>query len=98
MVEGDMDSRLRKLKNENKPKSNLKRRWICHIGIDKKILDIVKQNKDITTSGILLKLKDKNINVTWKLVNSHLVEFKQNKKVKRIQIGDKHKINFWNLA
>jgi hypothetical protein len=76
----------------------MKRRWKKHIGVDKKILDIVKRNKDITTSGILLKLKDKKINVTWKLVNSHLVEFQESKKVKRFQIGDKHKINFWNLT
>lgn len=75
----------------------MKRRWKCHIGVGKKILNIVKTNKDITTSAILGKLKNQKISVTWKLVNSYLVEFEESKKVKRIQIGEVHKINFWNI-
>lgn len=74
-----------------------KRRWKCHSGVSDKILVIIKSNKDITTSGIIVKLKEQDIKVTWKLVNSFLVEFEEAKKIKRIQIGDKHKINFWNL-
>lgn len=75
----------------------MRRRWKCYSGIDIKIFNIVKSNKHITTSGILLKLKEKKTSVTWKLVNSYLVELEQNKKVKRIQVGDIHKINLWNI-
>lgn len=76
----------------------MKRRWKCYAGVDIKIFNIVKTNKDITTSGIINKLKEQKIEVTWKLVNSYLVEFKKAKKVKSIQIGDIHKINFWNVT
>jgi len=76
----------------------MKRRWKCHNGVDIVIFDIVKNNKDITTSGVIRKLKEEGFEVTWKLVNSFLVEFQEEKKVKRIQIGDKHKINFWNVC
>ncbi len=75
----------------------MKRRWKCYAGVDIKIFDIVKFNKNITTSGIINKLKEQKIDVTWKFVNSYLVEFKKAKKVKNIQIGDRHKINFWNI-
>lgn len=74
----------------------IKRRWKCHLGVPEKILSIVKSNKDITTSGIIVKLKEQGIKVTWKLVNSFLIEFEKDKKIKRVQIGDKHKINFWS--
>lgn len=73
-----------------------KRRWKCHSGVGDKILSIVKANKDITTNMILVKLKDQEIKVTWKLVNSFLEEFEEEGKIKRVVIGDKHKINFWN--
>jgi len=75
----------------------IRRRWKCHEGIGDKILEILKNNKTRTTSGIILKLKDYDFFVTWKLVNSYLCEFESDKKVTRIQIGDKHKINFWNI-
>ena len=75
-----------------------KRRWKRHSGVKDKIFSIVKSNKDITTSGIIVKLKEKDIKVTWKLVNSFLVEFEQDKKITRIQIGQMHKINFWNVT
>ena len=73
-----------------------KRRWKCHDGVGEKILSLVKSNKDITTSGIIVELKKQGIKVTWKLVNSFLEEFEEANKVKRVQIGDKHKISFWN--
>lgn len=75
----------------------IKRRWTKHSGINDKIFSIVKKNKSITTSGIIVKLKEKDIKVTWKLVNSYLMEFEKDKKMKRVMIGDKHKINFWNI-
>ena len=75
----------------------MKRRWKCYSGISDKIYSIVKANKDITTSGIITKLKEQGIKVTWKLVDSFLTELEEENKVKRIKIGDKHKINFWNI-
>ena len=84
--------------NKDDKSKEIKRRWKKYDGVGVDILNIVKKNKNITTSGVIKKLKDSNISVTWKLVNSYLVEFQESKKVKRIQIGDKHKINFWNLA
>ena len=76
----------------------VKRRWNKHSGIGDKIFSIVKSNKSITTSGIITKLKDKDIKVTWKLVDSYLMEFEKDKKIKRVTIGDKHKINFWDIV
>lgn len=76
----------------------MKRRWKCHAGVDKRILSIVESNEGITTSRIIVKLKEENIRVTWKLVNSHLVEFEEEGGVSRVQIGQAHKINFWNAA
>ena len=76
----------------------IKRRWKCHLGISDKIFQLIKSNKDLTTSGIIVKLEEQNIKVTWKLVNSYLVEFEESKKIKSVQIGDKHKINFWNVV
>lgn len=73
------------------------RRWEKHSGVDEKIISILKFNRDMTTSGIIVKLKEQDIKVTWKLVNSYLEEFEKDKKIKRIEIGDKHKINFWNM-
>lgn len=73
------------------------RRWKCYSGIGEKILSILKSNKNITTNGIISRLREQDLYVTWKLVNSYLLEFEQDKKVKRMQIGDVHKINFWNL-
>ena len=74
----------------------MKRRWNKHAGVSDKIISIVKCNQNITTSGIIVKLKEQNIKVTWKLVNSYLEEFESDKKIVRVKIGDKHKINFWN--
>ena len=74
-----------------------KRRWKCHEGIDDKIFSIIKSNKDITTSGILVKLREEDVRATWKLINSYLIELEEAKKVIRVQIGDLHKINFWNI-
>ena len=76
----------------------IKRRWKCYAGAGDKIYSIVKSNKDMTTSGIVLKLLDSDIKVTWKLVDSFLVELESDKKIKRVRIGDKHKINFWNIC
>lgn len=75
-----------------------KRRWKCHSGVDDKIFAIIKTSKDITTSAIVTKLKEQEIKVTWKLVNSFLLEFEEAGKIKRVQIGEKHKINFWNVC
>ena len=75
----------------------VKRRWNKHSGVSDNIFSIVKCNPNITTSGIIVKLKEQNIKVTWKLVNSYLEEFEKDKKVVRVKIGDKHKINFWNI-
>ncbi len=76
----------------------IKRRWKCHEGIGDEILSTVRSNKDITTSGILKKLSEQDINVTWKLVNSYLVEFEEAKKTRRFQMGEKNKISFWSIV
>ncbi len=96
MVEGGMDERLRKLRDKERQKSSSKRRWRTHEGASDKILIIVKSNKNLTTNAIIKLLAEQNFKVTWKLVDSRLCELEEEGKIKRIQIGDAHKINFWN--
>ncbi len=76
----------------------IKRRWRRYSGIKDKIFLIIKSNQYVTTAGVVVILKDQEINVTWKLVNSFLMELEFENKVNRFKIGDKHKINLWNIC